>query len=99
MTKRTLAFIIGAMGATAAPAAAATCESLSSAKLPNVTITMAQPVAAGTFTAPGRGGRGGAPMADLPAFCRVAATLAPTSESDIKMELWLPANWNGKFLT
>jgi len=34
----------------------------------------------------------------LPAFCRVAATLTPTSDSDIKIEVWLPASgWNGKF--
>jgi feruloyl esterase len=34
----------------------------------------------------------------LPAFCRVAATLTPSSDSDIKIEVWLPAkNWNGKF--
>ena len=26
-----------------------------------------------------------------PAFCRVAATLTPTSDSDIRMEVWLPA--------
>jgi feruloyl esterase len=37
-------------------------------------------------------------MADLPAFCRVEATLTPSSDSDIKIEVWLPtANWNGKF--
>ena len=35
----------------------------------------------------------------LPAFCRVAATLAPTPDSDIKIEVWLPASgWNGKLL-
>ena len=34
----------------------------------------------------------------LPAFCRVAATLKPTSDSDIKIEVWMPASgWNGKF--
>ena len=34
----------------------------------------------------------------LPAFCRVAATLKPSSDSDIKIEVWLPAaDWNGKF--
>ena len=27
----------------------------------------------------------------LPAFCRVAATLTPSSDSDIKIEVWLPA--------
>ena len=77
---------------------AATCESLASLALPNGKITAAQPVAAGAFSAPGaRAGRGNA-MADLPAFCRVEATLTPSSDSDIKIEVWLPtANWNGKF--
>jgi feruloyl esterase len=32
-----------------------------------------------------------------PSVCRVAATIRPTSDSDIKIEVWLPAqNWNGK---
>ena len=80
---------------------AASCESLSSLALPDTTITMAQSVAAGAF-APPAGGRGkGDPAAafrNLPAFCRVAATLKPSSDSDIKIEVWLPATgWNGKF--
>ena len=30
--------------------------------------------------------------------CRVAATLRPTSDSEIKMEIWMPtSNWNGKY--
>jgi len=84
--------------ATVAPvSAAASCESLASLKLPDTTITTAESVAAGAFTPPGgRGGRGAA-QSDLPAFCRVAATLKPSSDSDIKIEVWLPAsNWNGK---
>ncbi len=45
-----------------------------------------------------RGGRGAAAPAMLPAYCRVAATLKPSSDSNIKMELYLPAEgWNGKF--
>jgi hypothetical protein len=34
------------------------------------------------------------------AFCRVAVTLTPTSDSTILAELWLPdaEKWNGKFL-
>src|SRR3954464_9117251 len=86
--------------AVAAPVrgSAATCESLASLTLPMGRITNAQPVAAGAFSAPGaRAGRGHA-MADLPAFCRVEATLTPSSDSDIKIEVWLPVtNWNGKF--
>ena len=44
-------------------------------------------------------GPGGNPFKDLPAFCRVAATLKPTADSNIRIEVWLPAdNWNGNFL-
>src|SRR5262245_44497118 len=72
------------------------CESLKALTLPNVTITSAEFVAAGG-AAPGRG-RGG-PGAPLPAHCRIAAVLKPSSDSHIEMELWLPTeNWNGKFL-
>ena len=90
------------MTLSAATARAATCDSLASLALPSATITAAEAVAAGAFSQPG--GRGGNPFADLPAFCRVAATLKPTADSDIKMEVWLPAppprahtGWNGKF--
>ena len=103
-TRVTLTFwLVLAVTAGAGVARAATCESLSSLSIPNTTVTMAQAVAAGAFTPPARGGRGGT-FTDLPAFCRVQATLKPTSDSDIKMELWLPAasaegsgRWNGKF--
>src|SRR5262249_39268056 len=80
---------------------AASCESLTGLTLPNTNIPLAQNVAAGAFTPPvgprGRGGQGpqANPYRDLPAFCRVAATLTPSSDSDIKIEVWLPAaNWN-----
>jgi len=74
-------------------AAAVTCESLSSLKLPETTITAAQSIPAGTYTAPD-----GQVFTDMPAFCRVAATLTPTSDSDIGIEVWMPAStWNEKF--
>src|ERR1700760_3980705 len=100
MMTRLSAVLSGAL-LCAAPAFSVTCESLSSLALPDTTITLAQPVAAGAFTAPGngRGGRGAEanPYKELPAFCRVAATLKPSSDSEIKMEIWLPAaGWNGK---
>src|ERR1700722_3345278 len=90
-----------AIGLLAASCWATTCESIASLALPNTTITLAQPVAAGEFVPPG-GTAGGPPpvvaFKDLPAFCRVAATLKPTSDSDIKIEVWLPASgWNRKF--
>ena len=83
----------------ARPVAAQSCEALASLKLPDATITLAQSVAAGAFAPPVRGGRGGGPQfGDLPAFCRVTATLKPSSDSDINIEVWLPASgWNGKF--
>jgi Tannase and feruloyl esterase len=92
-----------------AAAAAASCESLTMLALPDTTITAAQTVAAGAFVppaAPGRGGAGGRGVAGaqaqvygtLPSFCRVAATVKPSSDSDIKIEVWLPASgWNNKF--
>jgi hypothetical protein len=80
---------------TGGSAVAATCEGLAELKLPNTTITMAQAVAAGAFT-PTTGSA--APYKGLPAFCRVAGVIKPSSDSDIKFEVWLPsANWNGKF--
>src|SRR5215467_4311674 len=38
------------------------------------------------------------PYTSLPAFCRVQLTAKPSSDSDIKIEVWMPQNgWNGKF--
>ncbi len=78
------------------PACAATCESLSTLKLPSVSVTLSTQVGAGQF-APAQAGPGAGAYKMLPAFCRIAATLAPSPDSDIKVEVWLPATgWNGK---
>jgi feruloyl esterase len=96
--QKTLTILALAAAATLpASAAAASCESLTSLTLPNTTITLSRPVAAGEFTPPGPTPPG-ANFKNMPAFCRVAATLAPSKDSDIKIEVWMPAsNWNGKF--
>lgn len=75
-----------------------TCESLTSLSLPNSSITVAESIAPGAFPPPpGRGPNAGAAYKSLPAFCRVEATLKPTTDSDIKIEVWMPSeNWNGK---
>jgi feruloyl esterase len=91
-----------ALGHRPASAAGRSCESLRALTLPDTTISIAQPVAAGSFAPPAAaGGRSTAPdepFRNLPAFCRVAATLSPTTDSDIKIEVWLPTSgWNGKF--
>src|SRR5688500_13191147 len=96
---RILAGVLACGAVSAIPALGATCESLTSLSTPGVTITAAQTVGAGAFTQPGGGGRAGGanPYAALPAFCRVAATLKPSPQSDIKVEVWMPAaGWNGK---
>ena len=47
-----------------------------------------------SFTAPSAAGR----SRNVPAFCRIAGIIKPTSDSDIRFEVWMPAsNWNGKF--
>jgi feruloyl esterase len=80
----------------AAVAEARSCSDLAKLALPHATITVAAPVQAGAFTPEAQGEAGD--FSALPAFCRVAATLKPTSDSDIKIEVWLPASgWNGKF--
>ena len=86
--------------------AATPCERLIALKLPNTTITFAQMVSAGAFTPPSpfpspglRGGMTIVAAKDLPAFCRVAAITRPSTDSEIKFEVWMPAsNWNGKFI-
>jgi feruloyl esterase len=76
---------------------ASSCASLSSLALPNTSITLAEEVPAGTLALPGADSAK-AQFSLLPTFCRVAATLTPSSDSDIKIEVWLPiADWNGKF--
>jgi feruloyl esterase len=76
--------------------AAGPCGDLSKLTLPGATITLAEGVDAGAFTAPVQVNADA--VKALPSFCRVAATLRPTNDSDIKIEVWLPASgWNGKF--
>jgi feruloyl esterase len=90
-----------------ASAAQSPCETLAKFVLPDASITLAQSVPAGAFAPPEgfRPGPGDASVTalagvlkELPPFCRVAATLKPTPDSDIKVEIWLPEmNWNRKY--
>jgi feruloyl esterase len=84
-----------AIAAITPPAAAVSCDGLASLSLPGARITTAESVSTGDFTPPSAR----QPIHNLPALCRVAVTLSPTTDSDIKVEVWMPAaNWNGKFL-
>ena len=86
------------------PNVVTSCSRLSSLALVNTTITSPQEVPGGKFAELGvyqapPDSPIGRRISKLPAFCRVAATLAPTPDSDIKIEVWLPVSgWNGKLL-
>ena len=69
------------------------CADVAKLALPHGTITHVEAVAAGAFKPSERPND----YKSLPAFCRVAMTLAPSADSDIKVELWIPTSWNGKF--
>jgi feruloyl esterase len=84
-----------AFGQSSSPSAQS-CEALAALSLPNTTITSAKLITAGTFSGPqDRYDR--YDFATLPAFCRVAAVVKPTRDSDIKIEVWMPTNWNNRF--
>ena len=78
----------------------ASCAELAKLTLPNTKIKLAEQVEAGAF--PPRASLPLSPppqiYAQLSAFCRVVAEVAPSADSDIKMEVWMPVSgWNGKF--
>jgi Tannase and feruloyl esterase len=75
------------------PARAGDCEGLSRSKLAGTTIAIAQAVPAGRFTPPY-----GSAIDSVASFCRVAGVIEPSSDSYIRFEVWLPENWNGKYL-
>jgi len=98
----TLIFLLASFALVSIPASAQQpCESLKSINIPNITITS---VTAGSpgYALPGQAGA----MGNTPArtiqvpFCRIEAFSAPSSDSHIGIEVWLPAasNWNGNFL-
>jgi tannase/feruloyl esterase len=81
---------------------AAPCDSLMKLQLANTTITTARIVGPGGFRLRPRR-RSSVEFFTafdrLPAFCRVEATVSPSRDSHIEVEVWLPATgWNGKFL-
>jgi feruloyl esterase len=93
------AAVVALHAASVLPAASATCDELNTLPLSGGAVTGATNVAPGAFGLPdGAGVPVAAPFASAPAFCRVTATLRPTHDSEIRIEVWLPAvGWNGKF--
>jgi len=68
------------------------CEQLASLPISQGTINSVEALPSGKFTMDA----GGSAIRNLGAFCRVRATLTPSADSDIKIEVWLPEVWNGK---
>jgi feruloyl esterase len=86
---------------TAGAASAQNRDPLAELKLADTKIAVSERVAAGAFKAPAGAQMmpGPSPFTGLPAFHRVAGSIAPTRDSDIRFEVWMPeANWNGRFL-
>lgn len=94
----------GAALAISSPATAKDCAELTGLALDQGKVTAATLVAPGKFEQPSTGaplppGVANAAYRNLPAFCRVQATMTPTADSDIKVEIWLPVEgWNGKLV-
>jgi feruloyl esterase len=102
--KRILISATAAFALFSTPALAADkCADLVSLKLADGKITSASIVEKGKFQPPGGGMMGGPGgmnvFENTPAFCRIQATLTPTPDSDIKVEVWMPKEgWNGKLV-
>jgi feruloyl esterase len=74
------------------------CEAIAKLTLPHTTITSARWVDEGPMAPEGgAAARANTPPAMLPAHCRVAIVMKPSDDSNIEAEVWLPAEWNGKF--
>ncbi|MEP9360208.1 tannase/feruloyl esterase family alpha/beta hydrolase [Sphingomonas sp. KR3-1] len=89
-----LSLTLPSLAAAQAPASTSRCEALTGFRLADTTVTSATMVpkgmAAAALNLPA--------VADLPAFCRVVAHVRSASDSDIGVEIWLPADgWTGIF--
>ena len=73
------------------------CTGLLAEKLTGTEITTSERVTSGSLAVTNIVG---APMTlhDVPAFCRVTGVIRPTADSRIGFEVWLPDQWNGRYL-
>src|SRR5579864_3684623 len=73
----------------------ADCGALKKLALENTTILVAEAVTSGTLALSDQA----PPVQGLPAFCRVSGIMRPTTDSEIRFEVWMPEkDWNGRFL-
>jgi feruloyl esterase len=72
------------------------CESLTSFRHPDTTINAAQSQSGGAYVAPDAWHL---VFTNLPPYCEVQATIAPTPDSAIRVRVWMPTQrYNGRFL-
>ncbi|MDB5361646.1 MAG: Tannase and feruloyl esterase [Rhodospirillales bacterium] len=82
------------LAATPGAHAATPCQSFLGAKYQSATVTSAVSVPAGPLTLPN-----GTKVANAPAFCKLGILIAPTTDSTINVDLWMPSTtWNHRFL-
>src|SRR5580692_8039204 len=94
MTARRTILAFAALSAAWPAWAQQNCERLATVTIPGVTITSAASVPAGSFSLPGGPPPAGPATVHVPAFCRVVATV----NKEVRMELWMPQQWNHKLL-
>jgi feruloyl esterase len=76
-----------------APSWSASCEDLANVKIADTAIKSAESIPAGDFTTSDKVTR-----KDMPAFCRVVASISAAPDSNIGVEMWLPKEgWKGVF--
>ena len=81
------------------PAPIACVDLAARVTLSNASITSTTAVPAGDFSTPAQGVLPAGTIAAMPAFCRVIVQAAPTSDSSIGIEVWIPATgWNQKYM-
>ncbi len=90
--------ILGLIGA-GKPAVAGTptsCASLQNFSFPDTTITGVQTNSGGPYVAPDTWHLA---FANLPPSCQVSATIKPTADSSINVQVWMPTQgYNGRYL-
>jgi len=81
---------------TASAGTPATCESLTNFKFADTTINSATSYPGGPYVAPDAWHLA---FTNLPPYCEVVATIAPTPDSSIGVRVWMPTQrYNGRYL-
>jgi feruloyl esterase len=71
---------------------AGACEDIAKLEVAHVAIERAEAVTSGRFLP-----QTGAPLQNLPPFCRVTSIAKTSNDSEIRIEIWMPEkNWNGR---